>query len=126
MGLSAASGSCWSVGKSPERPSINQALPLSLPQSSSSSLVGNPGMRATMPFTASPVVSARFATRSLTAPPGLQKLAADEQHLSSYNQWTNEPVVVDLNGDGRDEMITWGRRLIVVGSRWHPEEPASR
>lgn len=57
---------------------------------------------------------------------GLQRLTGDEVKLSSYNQWTNEPVVVDLNGDGRDEMITWGRRLIVVGSRWRPDEPASR
>lgn len=47
---------------------------------------------------------------------GLQSLAPEERELSAYDQWTNAPVVVDLDGDGRDEMITWGRRLIVVGS----------
>jgi hypothetical protein len=46
----------------------------------------------------------------------LQTLTPDERDLSAYDQWTNAPVVVDLDGDGRDEMITWGRRLIVVGS----------
>lgn len=55
---------------------------------------------------------------------GLQTLSPEEQNLSSYDQWTNAPVVVDLDGDGRDEMITWGRRLIVVGSLAPPPPPA--
>jgi hypothetical protein len=56
---------------------------------------------------------------------GLQTLTPAERDLSVYDQWTNAPVVVDLDGDGRDEMITWGRRLIVVGSR-EPIAPGRR
>lgn len=47
----------------------------------------------------------------------LQPLAADERGLPAYELWSNTPVIVDLDGDGRDEMITWGRRNIVVGTR---------
>ena len=47
----------------------------------------------------------------------LQHLTSEERELSAYDQWTNAPVVFDLDADGRDEMITWGRRLIVIGTR---------
>lgn len=57
---------------------------------------------------------------------GLQKLYPEEQDLMSYDKWTNAPVVVDLDGDGRDEMITWGRRLLVVGSLASPAPTARR
>lgn len=46
-----------------------------------------------------------------------QRLTRKERRMSPYDQWTSAPVIVDLNGDGRDEMITWGRRAIVIGSR---------
>ena len=47
----------------------------------------------------------------------LQKLTRAERRLSVYDQWTNAPVVIDLDRDGRDEIITWGRRVIAIGGR---------
>ncbi|MFO1038636.1 MAG: hypothetical protein U1E45_17500 [Geminicoccaceae bacterium] len=45
----------------------------------------------------------------------LDHLSASEQRLSRYDQWTYRPVWFDLQGDGRDELITWGRHMIVIG-----------
>lgn len=45
----------------------------------------------------------------------LQPLSAAERALSPYMQWSSAPLVVDLDGDGRDELVTWGRRLMVIG-----------
>lgn len=50
----------------------------------------------------------------------LQRLGPDEQDLSAYDQWTNAPVVFDLDGNGRDELITWGRQNIVIGTAAAP------
>lgn len=44
-------------------------------------------------------------------------LSRKERRLSPYGQWTDAPVVVDLDRDGRDELVTWGRRVTVIGSR---------
>lgn len=33
-----------------------------------------------------------------------------------YRRWASAPVIIDLDGDGVDEMITWGRRLIAIGA----------
>ena len=35
--------------------------------------------------------------------------------LSSWDSWPPYPLALDLDGDGRDELVTWGRSLIVVG-----------
>ncbi len=40
----------------------------------------------------------------------------DEGTGPPERRWTSAPVVVDLDGDGRDEIVTWGRASIVVGS----------
>ena len=47
---------------------------------------------------------------------GLQDLTPAERDLPPRDQWTIAPLVVDLDGDGRDEIVTWGRRRLVVGS----------
>ena len=47
----------------------------------------------------------------------LQPLRGKDRRLSPFEQWTSAPVVLDLDGDGRDELITWGRYAIVVGAR---------
>ncbi len=41
---------------------------------------------------------------------------SDDEASQPYRRWTSAPVVVDLDGDGRDEIVTWGRESIVVGS----------
>ena len=46
--------------------------------------------------------------------------------ISAYDRWTNAPLVVDLDGDGQDEMVTWGRRNIVVGKGAPAAPPAAR
>lgn len=46
-----------------------------------------------------------------------QSLGAGERSLSPFDVWTSAPVIVDLDGDGRDEMITWGRHAMVIGKR---------
>lgn len=42
---------------------------------------------------------------------------AEQQAIHAGDQWTFTPLAVDLDRDGRDELIVWGRRLLVVGSR---------
>jgi hypothetical protein len=32
-----------------------------------------------------------------------------------FDQWASRPLVLDLDGDGRDEIVTWGREWIVTG-----------
>ena len=34
---------------------------------------------------------------------------------TSYDSWAPFPFVMDLDKDGRDEIVTWGQSLIVVG-----------
>ena len=34
---------------------------------------------------------------------------------NSYDRWQAFPLVVDWDGDGRDELVTWGQSLIVIG-----------
>ncbi len=46
--------------------------------------------------------------KSSTAPSG-------SPPLSSWDSWPPYPLALDLDGDGRDELVTWGRSLIVVG-----------
>lgn len=47
----------------------------------------------------------------------LQSLTAEEKLLPPTDQWAVTPLVFDLDGDGDDEIVTWGRNLIVVGRR---------
>lgn len=47
---------------------------------------------------------------------GLQTVSAAEARLPLNEQWAEVPVVLDLDGDGSDEIVTWGRDMIVVGS----------
>jgi hypothetical protein len=47
----------------------------------------------------------------------LQALSAAEASLPPGDQWAEAPLIVDLDGDGRDEIVTWGRRLLVIGTR---------
>ncbi len=35
--------------------------------------------------------------------------------LTPYDRWQAFPLVFDYDGDGRDEIVQWGRGLIVVG-----------
>ena len=34
---------------------------------------------------------------------------------ASYDRWQAFPLVFDYDGDGKDEIVTWGQSLIVVG-----------
>lgn len=45
----------------------------------------------------------------------LQPLTPAEKDLPPTDLWAVTPLVVDLDRNGRDEIVTWGRRLIVVG-----------
>ncbi|MFO1037528.1 MAG: hypothetical protein U1E45_11830 [Geminicoccaceae bacterium] len=36
--------------------------------------------------------------------------------LDPPSQWSRSPVIADLDGDGKAEIITWGRQAIVIGS----------
>lgn len=47
----------------------------------------------------------------------LQPLSEAERALSPYAQWSSAPLVLDLDRDGLDEIVTWGRRLMVIGRR---------
>jgi hypothetical protein len=47
---------------------------------------------------------------------GLQGLTAAEQRLDPRDQWTRTPFAFDLDDDGRDELVVWGRRKLVVGT----------
>jgi hypothetical protein len=46
---------------------------------------------------------------------GLEVLTPAQKQLTRYDKWTFRPVWFDLDGDGRDEIVTWGRRTMVVG-----------
>lgn len=37
------------------------------------------------------------------------------QYPNSYDRWSPYPVVADLDGDGRDEILQWSQSLLVVG-----------
>lgn len=45
----------------------------------------------------------------------LQRLDEAERSLHRFDQWSPYPVTGDLWGDAREEMIVWGRRVLVVG-----------
>ena len=32
-----------------------------------------------------------------------------------YDRWVAYPVLFDVDSDGREELVTWGQSLIVVG-----------
>ena len=46
-----------------------------------------------------------------------QALTAAERDLGVADQWARSPLAFDLNNDGRDELIVWGRRKLIVGTR---------
>jgi hypothetical protein len=48
---------------------------------------------------------------------GLQDLTPAEQKLDPREKWASNPFAFDLDNDGRDELIVWGRRKLVVGTR---------
>jgi hypothetical protein len=41
----------------------------------------------------------------------------------SYNRWQAFPLVFDWDRDGRDEIVTWGQSLIVIGKVENAEPP---
>lgn len=45
-----------------------------------------------------------------------------ERNLDPWDQWTNAPLVIDLDGDGTDEIVTWGRRMVAIGGLPREEE----
>jgi hypothetical protein len=45
-----------------------------------------------------------------------------ERNLDPWDQWTNAPLVIDLDGDGTDEIVTWGRRMVAIGGLPRKEE----
>jgi hypothetical protein len=45
----------------------------------------------------------------------LQTLTLEEQALPDHAKWSIRAVAADLDGNGRDELIVWGRKLFVVG-----------
>jgi hypothetical protein len=47
---------------------------------------------------------------------GLQRLTAEEQALDPREQWSRNPFAFDLDDDGRDELVVWGRRKLVAGT----------
>jgi hypothetical protein len=51
---------------------------------------------------------------------GLQRLSAEEQELDPRSQWSRNPFAFDLDNNGRDELVVWGRRKLVVGTRAAP------
>ena len=40
-----------------------------------------------------------------------------ERLLPPTDKWAVVPLVFDLDADGDDEIVTWGRKLIVIGRR---------
>ena len=48
---------------------------------------------------------------------GLQELTPAEERLDPREQWSRNPFAFDLDDDGRDELVVWGRRKLVVGTR---------
>jgi hypothetical protein len=51
----------------------------------------------------------------------LQTLTAAEQDLDAREQWSRNPFAFDLDNDGRDELVVWGRYKLVVGTLAAPE-----
>ena len=47
---------------------------------------------------------------------GLQQLEPEEEALDPREQWSRNPFAFDLDDDGRDELVVWGRRNLVVGT----------
>jgi hypothetical protein len=47
----------------------------------------------------------------------LQSLTPAERLLPPTDQWAVVPLVFDLDADGDDEIVTWGRKLVVIGRR---------
>lgn len=45
----------------------------------------------------------------------LQTLLPGEETLSPFDQWGSVPVAFDLDRDGIDELVVWGRERIVIG-----------
>ena len=41
----------------------------------------------------------------------------------TFDRWQAFPLVVDLDGDGRDELVQWGQSLIVIGKARHYYQP---
>lgn len=41
---------------------------------------------------------------------------SEKATLDPPSQWSRSPVIADLDGDGKSEIITWGRQAIVIGS----------
>ncbi|MFO1037702.1 MAG: hypothetical protein U1E45_12715 [Geminicoccaceae bacterium] len=54
----------------------------------------------------------------------LQTLLPGEETLSPYDQWSSAALAFDLDHDGQDEIIVWGRERIVVGKA-APSAPVS-
>ncbi|MFO1036303.1 MAG: hypothetical protein U1E45_05625 [Geminicoccaceae bacterium] len=46
---------------------------------------------------------------------GLQPLSSSEKSLVPPEQWAARPLWFDINKDGREELITWGRNTLVIG-----------
>jgi hypothetical protein len=51
---------------------------------------------------------------------GLQELTPAEEGLDAREQWSRNPFAFDFNNDGRDELVVWGRRRLVLGTRAAP------
>jgi hypothetical protein len=47
---------------------------------------------------------------------GLQELTPEEEALDPRERWSRNPFAFDLDGDGRDELVVWGRRKLVAGT----------
>jgi hypothetical protein len=47
---------------------------------------------------------------------GLQRLTPEEEDLDPRAQWSRNPFAFDLDRDGRDELVVWGRRRLAVGT----------
>jgi hypothetical protein len=46
---------------------------------------------------------------------GLKGSKVKERKGTSYDKWVAYPLLFDVDNDGREEMVTWGQSLIVVG-----------
>ena len=47
---------------------------------------------------------------------GAQDLSPAERELHPHDLWNPYPIVQDVLGDGREEMIVWGRHALVIGT----------
>jgi hypothetical protein len=57
---------------------------------------------------------------------GLQQLTPEEEALDPREQWSRNPFAFDLKGDGRDELVVWGRYKLVTGTRVPLDLPGRR